>query len=92
MTDISFKDWRVSQKYIRVYHNKTVKVYFDSLEDKNTTKLNNLKNSVLIYKKDTATQIATKIKFFEAYITNYAAITPVVPEWWKLEKERMYLN
>lgn len=80
-----FKDWRVSQKYIRIAHNKIAKDFFKQTEIKQKININ-LKNSVLIYKNDTATQCLIKMKFFEQYVTEYAALKPVIPEWWQVRK------
>lgn len=60
------QDWRYTQKYIRIEHNKQVKAWF-----KNSTSGTggNLRNAILIYPKDTANQILVKIQFFTQYVS-----------------------
>ena len=81
---VIFDRWRTAQKYIRITHNKAVKNYFKEAISKGQI---NLRNSVLIYKQDTATQCQVKMQFFEQYIRVYEVISPVIPEWWQIRKE-----
>lgn len=85
MSASKFTDWRTTQKYIRVAHNKTVKEFF-KLNESYPGISPNLRNSVLIYKNDSATQCLIKMKFFEQSITNYDALKPIIPEWWQVRK------
>lgn len=59
------QEWRYTQKFIRIEHNKQVKAWFS---EAGSPTRQNLRNSILIYKKDTALQILVKIQFFQSYI------------------------
>lgn len=63
----NFQNWRVTQRYIRIEHNKIVRNWF---LDGGSSNRQNLRNSLLAYKKDTANQILVKIQFFHHYIRN----------------------
>lgn len=61
----NFQNWRVTQKHIRIEHNKTVVSWFRT---PGSQARQNLRNSILVYKKDTANQILVKMQFFANYI------------------------
>lgn len=61
----NFANWKVSQKYIRIDHNKQV---VNWLRGNATTARINLRNSLLIYAKDTASQCLVKMQYFKDYI------------------------
>ena len=61
----NFENWRVTQRYIRIEHNKTIVSWF---RESGSEARQNLRNSLLIYSKDTANQILVKIQFFNQYV------------------------
>lgn len=73
MTDLNKKsyqnpqNWAIAQRYIRIEHNKIIINWFRVAGSKSRT---NLRNSLLIYQKDTAPQISAKIHFFRSYVAN----------------------
>ena len=68
----NYSNWRVTQRYIRIEHNKFIVKWF---RDTGSRTRQNLRNSLLIYKKDTANQILVKIQFFNQYIDRQEAVT-----------------
>ena len=69
----NFENWRVTQRYIRIEHNKIIIKWF---REAGSQARQSLRNSLLIYKKDTANQILVKIQFFNQYISkNQEAVT-----------------
>lgn len=82
-TGIKSTDWRTTQKFLRVAHNKSVVAYFK--QDFLLAKIN-LRNSLLINKKDSAIICLNKMHFYEQYIRLYDSIMPVIPDWWQLRK------
>lgn len=80
----NFQNWKISQRYIRIEHNKEVVSWFRT---SNTIARINLRNSILIYKKDSANQIIAKMQFFRNFIDyekqNYIAY----PEQYQLRIE-----
>jgi len=77
------KDWKTSQKYIRIGHNKAIKSYFLTvLEGSNREKL---RNSLLIYKNDSAPQMLVKMQYFSQYLAGIKSDTvPVIPDSWQV--------
>ena len=73
----NFQNWKITQRHIRIEHNKAVVNWF---RNTNTTARSNLKNSLLIYKKDTASQILVKMQFFANYLDNKTQFFNTFPE------------
>lgn len=61
----NFQNWKISQRYIRIDHNKSVIKWF---RDESSIARINLRNSILIYKKDSASQILAKMQYFANYV------------------------
>ena len=59
------QNWKIAQRYIRIEHNQTVVKWF---RVSNSIARTNLRNSLLIYNKDTASQMLVKMQFFAQYI------------------------
>lgn len=74
-------NWRVTQKYLRITHNKAVKTYFKNVDNVNNTYVDALR----IYSKDTANQCIAKMKLFEG-IKSQESFAPLIPEWWQVRK------
>ena len=70
------QNWSVAQRYIRIEHNKKVAQWFKIV---GTSSRVNLRNSVLIYSKDTASQMLAKMQFFNTYIRELGADTVSFP-------------
>ena len=62
----SAQNWKITQRYLRIEHNKIVTAWF---RDAGTgTTRASLRNSILIYQKDSAIQVTAKMQFFANYI------------------------
>lgn len=70
---ITFDKWRVNHKYLRIQHNKRVNRWF-KLEISSSKGRTNLRNSLLIYSKDSAQQITAKITYFNSIQLEYLDI------------------
>ena len=83
------KQTRTIHKYFRVIHNKKVVAFF---KDRKTDTQIGLKNSLLIYKNDSLTQINLKISFFKLYLDSELGIISFPYEWQvRAENERPQL-
>ena len=81
----NFQNWKISQRYIRIEHNKAVNSWFRG--DNNPTRIN-LRNSILVYKKDSANQLLAKMQFFNNYMnTKSAQVINAYPEDYQLRAE-----
>ncbi len=60
------QNWKITQRYLRIEHNKIVNAWFRNAST-GTTRAS-LRNSMLIYKKDSAIQVTAKMQFFANYI------------------------
>jgi hypothetical protein len=59
------QNWRRTQRYIRIEHNKQVVKWFRVTDSEARS---NLKNSLLLYPKDSASQCLVKMAFFKQYV------------------------
>ncbi len=80
---MTIRDWKTSQKYIRVGHNKAIRNYFKTV--RNNTVREKLRNSLLIYKNDSASQMLVKMQYFQQYLSGVKSDTvPVIPEYFPM--------
>ncbi len=80
------KNWKTSQKYIRIGHNKAIKNYFKTVTVRTTREA--LRNSLLIYKNDSASQMLVKMQYFQQYLSGVKSDTvPVIPDSWQVKIE-----
>ncbi len=80
------RNWKTSQKYIRVGHNKAIRNYFRTV--RNNTVREKLRNSLLIYKNDSASQMLVKMQYFQQYLSGIKTDTvPVLPDSWQVRIE-----
>ena len=61
----SFQNWKISQKYIRIGHNREVELWF---REAGSAARFNLRHSLKIYPKDTAAQCQAKMTYFKNYV------------------------
>ena len=79
---VAVRDWRTSQRYIRIGHNKAIRNYFQTVSRNSTRE--SLRNSLLITSKDSADQMLIKMQYFNQYLSGVKSDTiPVIPEWWQ---------
>ena len=79
---VAVRDWRTSQRYIRIGHNKAIRNYFQTV--KRGTTRESLRNSLLITSKDSADHMLVKMQYFNQYLSGIKTDTvPVIPEWWQ---------
>ena len=78
------ENWKITQRYTRIIHNKAVINWFKTT---NTTSRLILRNSILIYKKDSANQILVKIQLFKDYIESTNKYVIAYPESYQLRAE-----
>ncbi len=79
---MSVRDWKTSQKYIRVGHNKAIRNYFQTVIARTTREA--LRNSLLIYKNDSASQMLVKMQYFQQYLSGIKTETlPLIPDSWQ---------
>ncbi len=79
---MTVKDWKTSQKYIRIGHNKKIKEYFKTVPIR--TARESLRNTLLIYKNDSASQMLVKIQYFQFYLSGVKTLTaPLIPDSWQ---------
>ena len=79
---MSVRDWKISQKYIRVGHNKAIRNYFKTVTARTTREA--LRNSLLIYKNDSASQMLVKMQYFQQYLSGVKTETvPIIPDSWQ---------
>ena len=84
---MTVRDWRTSQKYIRIGHNKTIRDYFKTVQTRTTREA--LRNSLLIYKNDSASQMLVKMQYFQQYLSGVKSDTvPVIPDSWQIRIEK----
>ncbi len=77
------KNWKTSQKYIRIGHNKAIRNYFKTVTVRTTREA--LRNSLLIYKNDSASQMLVKMQYFQQYLSGVKSDTvPVIPEYFPM--------
>ena len=82
---VSFKDWRTSQRYLRIQHNKRVNRWFKLAQNSTGTRTD-LRNALLIYAKDSAQQITAKITYFNSIKLEYLQVDSyTIPEGWELK-------
>ena len=80
------KNWKTSQKYIRIGHNKAIKNYFKTVTIRTTREA--LRNSLLIYKNDSASQMLVKMQYFQQYLSGIKSDTvPVIADSWQVKIE-----
>lgn len=78
------KDWKTSQRYIRVGHNKAIRNYFQTVPTGSTRE--NLRNSLLMYKDDSAPQMLVKMQYFNQYLAGIKSDTvPIIPDSWAVK-------
>ncbi len=79
---VAVRDWRTSQRYIRIGHNKAIRNYFQTV--KRGTTRESLRNSLLITSFDSADHMLVKMQYFNQYLSGIKTDTvPVIPEWWQ---------
>ena len=79
---MTLRNWKISQKYIRVGHNKAIRNYFKTVTAKTTRE--SLRNSLLIYKNDRASQMLVKMQYFQQYLSGIKTETlPLIPDSWQ---------
>ncbi len=80
---VAVRDWRTSQRYIRIGHNKAIKNYFQTV--KRGTTRESLRNSLLITSFDSADQMLIKMQYFNQYLSGVKSETvPLIPEFWNM--------
>ena len=81
------RDWKTSQRYIRVGHNKAIRNYFQTVPTGSNRE--NLRNSLLMYKDDSAPQMLVKMQYFNQYLSGIKFDTvPVIPDSWQVRVGR----
>ena len=79
---VAVRDWRTSQRYIRIGHNKAIRNYFQTVKRGTTREA--LRNSLLITSFDSADHMLVKMQYFNQYLSGIKTDTvPVIPEWWQ---------
>ncbi|MDJ0577431.1 MAG: hypothetical protein QNJ65_20005 [Xenococcaceae cyanobacterium MO_234.B1] len=80
---VAVRDWRTSQRYIRIGHNKAIRNYFQTVT-RGTTR-ESLRNSLLITSFDSADQMLIKMQYFNQYLSGVKTDTvPLIPEFWNM--------
>ncbi len=80
---VTVRDWRTSQRYIRIGHNKAIRNYFQTV--KRGTTRESLRNSLLITSFDSADQMLIKMQYFNQYLSGVKSETvPLIPEFWNM--------
>ncbi|MDJ0577884.1 MAG: hypothetical protein QNJ65_22335 [Xenococcaceae cyanobacterium MO_234.B1] len=81
---VAVRDWRISQRYIRIGHNKAIRNYFQTV--KRGTTRESLRNSLLITSFDSADHMLVKMQYFNMYLNGVLTNTaPVIPEYWAMK-------
>ena len=81
---VAVREWRTSQRYIRIGHNKAIRNYFQTVTRGTTREA--LRNSLLITSFDSADHMLVKMQYFNQYLSGIKTDTvPVIPEWWAMK-------